>query len=208
MIAVKCNFYQFHNIIVTSNLWQADIYFIIILLRLFLLFTFYFLLFTFYFLLWSKMSYWSALFIPNSSQSTQHCRNSSSQILNGFETHLLRDSRMSMVNRSSSRILSSSLKILWCYQQPYSRIRKIYPGRCGILASSAVSPEAQTFSCNNHDHHKAVPCCAPFRDQKVEGRSSYIEAIDIQSIQIILHATEVQVYVLCDSKDESILRRR
>lgn len=53
-----------------------------------------------------------------------------------------------------------------------------------LLASSAASPEARTSSCNSRGHRKAVPCCAPFRGQKVEGRSVHIEAIDAQSIQI------------------------
>ena len=139
------------------------------------------------------VSHWSALSIPNSSQSIgkfksikRHCRNS----LNGFETHSpvtgLSHEHGESLFQSYSLLLTGNGWILQYYQQLYSHIHKIYPGRCGILASSAASPEAQTFSCNNRDHRKAVPCCAPFRDQKVEGRSSHIEAIDIQSIQIIV----------------------
>lgn len=76
-----------------------------------------------------------------------------------------------------------------------------------VLASSVASLEARTSACNSRGRRKAVPCCAPFRGQKVERTIVRIEAIDEQSIQT-LRATEARVRVRCDSKDDRVLRRR
>jgi len=127
-------------------------------------------------------------------------------------THLLRDSRTSTLNRSSSRILSSSLENSRRYRQSWSRDSRAFArlSRCGscVLASCVASPEARTSACNSRGRRKAVPCCAPFRDRKVEGRSWASRwSMHAHSIQT-LRATAARVCVRCDSKDDGVSRRR